>query len=1354
MIPGKYLHPISFFFRSFALFLILYQFRLIAGDLADTPVFIATILMAFFTAFIIKKGIPNRKAPGSIAALVIIGLIPWIARLLIALPGIIFRPAATASITITLDSLLLNLDRNNFVSLLPFYWAALSSWFSLRSRKFLRAAIIADAALLLVMYCITRAADIALYRWPIVMIIVFAGIVFMQALALLFSLPQNINVQTGEIIGAVGALIILTFLGGFFFLGPSQQSALEKGGGLLEPKLFSFDFSKFLKLDSEISMSDDLVMIVKKEGDDDHILLRRSVLSGYSGKQGFYRLEDLDEQTHPLRLPPQPMELITQQSSGKAASRIRQEYFLVNFDAAAFIGMNQPVSVTPYENWDASSFRSAFMVDSIVCNAPLADLYRVTQNWPGAEELGLSADEFKIYTNYGDDERLRNYAQEITQNFNLYSQKIMMIHNHLKYGEYRYSLKPGIAPDGDQLGWFLFNSKKGYCSYYAFAMTLMLRSLGIPARVAAGFFIDPETNTFDYYPVRSDMAHAWVEVLYPDYGWIEFDPTTEYLAAGEEFRFSTGVDPNLFEKLMREILENRWLLRTKEGRELTSASPASSFMRSTAALFKKYWFIPLLIVLIALNIYIRCKYFIASALYTDKRKKAVRLWKHCRRRLRLAGIKPKTDAHESEWAQNTNALIPGIYSLYQCAAAARFAPAYTADDFTVMQNQYMEFSAKYRQAVFPLRRIIAWILPFLALLLPVRGKTGGVTGKSLILPVITALFLLGSSDIKAQISPDALSDADILYENAMSAIDAEHWERAIDTLKTGEKLFPADIRFPWVLGNLYYARSLYGLAWDEYKKAETIYNYDEDIILMLAHTAGLLNRYHTSIDYYQKALLLNPENKDVISDLAWMFYKVYRLNDGEKLLTDAIDHFGERADYAMTLGTIYSVMYEYDKSKYWYQKAISLGREMGDTNFTAVAHYNLSILESRFYRYDLSMNETNASLNSRTRASGLLARGELNMRRLELRQSQSDFQAAYELDTSPLAKLGLAQIYQISGRLEEARLYAEDCLKAKDHSWMLNYGIDPGRYKRDIHEILGDTYEGLANTEKLTPWGKPKEKLRSFYRKISYRYKTKVHRRLYEKYSLATADSFRAELSSDSPLIDTIFQYYNAFQRYPYRADIYFNFTRDLEISIIPASGPSYDTEEGIYHKNTALLEHALAGLDPNWEQLLFSRCYQEIARSPRKILPLRGNTGLFGPQTQQAAKRQLAAEELFSLNRGGLRQAGIRLPVEIDLHLIDEHNSGIIPGIRRDKKYLFKYLHKTLKRTGFDIINTAPDLRYKLQLTIDGSPQRGYSVLCELIDTNGVGQIFMKSFPLRNFSQSALCDFGRSLGNTIFTVE
>jgi hypothetical protein len=139
-------------------------------------------------------------------------------------------------------------------------------------------------------------------------------------------------------------------------------------------------------------------------------------------------------------------------------------------------------------------------------------------------------------------------------------------------------------------------------------MALILRSLGIPARVAAGFFIDPSTNTFDYYPVRSDMAHAWVEAPFPGYGWIEYDPTTDQLAEGEEFRFSAGVDQDLFERLMREILENHSRLRPKEGAENPdSVLGFSSLARRAGAFLKVYW--PFLLILFLAVLFVFTAYW-------------------------------------------------------------------------------------------------------------------------------------------------------------------------------------------------------------------------------------------------------------------------------------------------------------------------------------------------------------------------------------------------------------------------------------------------------------------------------------------------------------------------------------------------------------------------------------------------------------------------------------------------------------------------------------------------------------------------------------------------------------------------
>ncbi|MBN1349834.1 hypothetical protein JXJ21_10525 [candidate division KSB1 bacterium] len=100
---------------------------------------------------------------------------------------------------------------------------------------------------------------------------------------------------------------------------------------------------------------------------------------------------------------------------------------------------------------------------------------------------------------------------------------------------FSYSLAPGKPSDPDQslLNYFLFENHKGYCSYYAFATLFLLRAAGIPCRIVVGF------NTFDrsnrnpgWYWFYADQAHAWIEVFFPKYGWLDFDTTPS--AEGEE----------------------------------------------------------------------------------------------------------------------------------------------------------------------------------------------------------------------------------------------------------------------------------------------------------------------------------------------------------------------------------------------------------------------------------------------------------------------------------------------------------------------------------------------------------------------------------------------------------------------------------------------------------------------------------------------------------------------------------------------------------------------------------------------------------------------------------------------------
>ena len=72
---------------------------------------------------------------------------------------------------------------------------------------------------------------------------------------------------------------------------------------------------------------------------------------------------------------------------------------------------------------------------------------------------------------------------------------------------------------------FLFNWRRGHCEYFASSMVLMLRAIGIPARLVTGY-LGGEYNPFeDYYVVRQSNAHAWVEAFLPQQGWTTFDPT-------------------------------------------------------------------------------------------------------------------------------------------------------------------------------------------------------------------------------------------------------------------------------------------------------------------------------------------------------------------------------------------------------------------------------------------------------------------------------------------------------------------------------------------------------------------------------------------------------------------------------------------------------------------------------------------------------------------------------------------------------------------------------------------------------------------------------------------------------------
>jgi hypothetical protein len=85
------------------------------------------------------------------------------------------------------------------------------------------------------------------------------------------------------------------------------------------------------------------------------------------------------------------------------------------------------------------------------------------------------------------------------------------------------------VPGGrDPVDWFLFDAKKGYCEQFATAEVLMLRSLGVPARLATGYSTGEYNPVLDQSIVRERDAHAWVEVYFANHGWVPVDPSPGY----------------------------------------------------------------------------------------------------------------------------------------------------------------------------------------------------------------------------------------------------------------------------------------------------------------------------------------------------------------------------------------------------------------------------------------------------------------------------------------------------------------------------------------------------------------------------------------------------------------------------------------------------------------------------------------------------------------------------------------------------------------------------------------------------------------------------------------------------------
>jgi transglutaminase-like putative cysteine protease len=120
-------------------------------------------------------------------------------------------------------------------------------------------------------------------------------------------------------------------------------------------------------------------------------------------------------------------------------------------------------------------------------------------------------------------QRVRDYAQQVTQGSSNAYDKATAIEAALRAFPDTYDI-PSVPPGRDAVDYFLSDLKRGYSDYQASAMVVLLRSLGVPARLATGFSVGEFDLNSHRYIIRENNAISWPEVFFPGYGWEEFSP--------------------------------------------------------------------------------------------------------------------------------------------------------------------------------------------------------------------------------------------------------------------------------------------------------------------------------------------------------------------------------------------------------------------------------------------------------------------------------------------------------------------------------------------------------------------------------------------------------------------------------------------------------------------------------------------------------------------------------------------------------------------------------------------------------------------------------------------------------------
>jgi transglutaminase-like putative cysteine protease len=254
--------------------------------------------------------------------------------------------------------------------------------------------------------------------------------------------------------------------------------------------------------------------------------------------------------------------------------------------------------------------------------------------------------------------RVTELALELTASLTTPYEKATAIEAYLRTIPYNLAI-PAPPADQDAVDWFLFDNRSGYCDYYSSAMVVLCRAAGIPARLAQGYARGEYEVAVGGYRVRESDAHAWPEVYFPYFGWIEFEPTASQpliqRPAGEDEE--NPLAPLLGSLLGRTNLEDEEKYGPDEG-----LSPEDEIEDVTLGTSRPWWMErPALLGIAGLAVALLGFLVVQSVLWLRRMRglsPIERIYSRMTYWLSLAGVEPKHHQTPFEFAHAASDVVP------------------------------------------------------------------------------------------------------------------------------------------------------------------------------------------------------------------------------------------------------------------------------------------------------------------------------------------------------------------------------------------------------------------------------------------------------------------------------------------------------------------------------------------------------------------------------------------------------------------------------------------------------------------------------------------------------------------------